>query len=57
MTTPVASERVDVFDRVVDNLDANFGVTPHKRAAHAKGVVLTGHFTASPEAASRRCGL
>ena len=52
MTTPVASERVDVFDRVVDNLDANFGVAPHKRAAHAKGVVLTGHFTASPEAAS-----
>lgn len=42
----------DVFERVVTNLDANFGTAPHRRAAHAKGVVLTGHFTATPEAAS-----
>lgn len=52
MTAPTAPERVDVFDRVVENLDANFGTAPHKRAAHAKGIVLTGHFTASAEAGS-----
>lgn len=52
MTSPTTSQESTVFDRAVDNLDANFGVAPHRRAAHAKGVVLSGHFTASPEAAS-----
>jgi catalase len=54
-TSPTSSamdERTDAFERVVDNLDANFGVAPHKRAAHAKGLVLDGHFTASAEASS-----
>lgn len=54
MTTAVSADEttgsVQVFDRVIDNLDANFGVAPHRRAAHAKGVVLSGHFTGSPEA-------
>lgn len=51
MTIPLTPERTDVFDRVVEGLDASFGVAPRKRAAHAKGVVLTGSFTATPEAA------
>jgi catalase len=46
------TDHADPFERVIDNLDANFGAAPRRRAAHAKGVVLTGHFTASPEAAS-----
>ncbi|MEP7089013.1 MAG: catalase family peroxidase [Nocardioidaceae bacterium] len=42
----------DAYEEVIDNLDANFGTAPTRRAAHAKGVVLTGTFEASPEAAS-----
>ncbi len=45
------THREDPFERVLDNLDANFGAAPRRRAAHAKGVVVTGHFTSSPEAA------
>jgi catalase len=50
-TTPVSPQVADPYARVVDNLDANFGTSPHKRAAHAKGVVVCGHFTPSAEAA------
>src|SRR4051812_26849512 len=46
------TDRSDTFERVIDNLDANFGIAPRRRAAHAKGVVLTGHFTSSQDAAS-----
>ena len=46
------TDHADTFERVIDNLDANFGAAPTRRAAHAKGVVLTGTFSASPEAAS-----
>jgi catalase len=42
----------DAFERVIDNLDANFGEAPRRRAAHAKGVVLTGTFSSSPAAAN-----
>lgn len=49
--TPTASRpATDPFVRVVDNLDANFGAAPRRRAAHAKGVVVTGTFTPSPDA-------
>ena len=39
-------EAIEVFDKV------NGGVHPGFRPAHAKGIVLTGTFTPSPEAAS-----
>ena len=42
--------RTDPYGRVLDNLDANFGVAPRRRAAHAKGVVTTGFFSPTPEA-------
>ncbi|WP_426593810.1 catalase family peroxidase [Cellulomonas sp. McL0617] len=50
-TTP-DTDRTDPFQRVIDNLDANFGVAPARRAAHAKGAVLTGLFNPSVEAPS-----
>ena len=50
MTAALTTGQDQVFDRVISNLDANFGVARHKRAAHAKGVVLAGCFTASAEA-------
>src|SRR3954469_6473723 len=46
------TQPADSFERVIENLDANFGVSPSRRAAHAKGVVVTGHFSPSPQAAS-----
>ena len=46
------THQADAYERVIDNLDANFGAAPTRRAAHAKGVVLTGAFTPSPDAAS-----
>ena len=46
------THHADAYERVIDNLDANFGAAPTRRAAHAKGVVLTGAFTPSPDAAS-----
>lgn len=52
MTATISSPVVtDPYQRVVDNLDANFGTARTRRAAHAKGVVVTGRFTASPDAA------
>jgi catalase len=42
---------VDAFERVIENLDANFGVAPRRRAAHAKGVVLAGSFSSASAAA------
>lgn len=39
-------------DAVVDAINGVFGVHPGARAVHAKGTVLTGTFTASPEAAA-----
>jgi catalase len=51
MTTYVdAAPDTDQFSRVVDNLDANFGAAPRRRAAHAKGVVVTGYFSPSLDA-------
>jgi catalase len=42
----LSRETIDVFDKV------NGGVHPGFRPAHAKGILLTGAFTPSPEAAS-----
>jgi catalase len=42
----------DPFERVIDALESNFPPTPTRRAAHAKGLVLTGTFTATAEAVS-----
>jgi catalase len=46
------ARETDSSERVIANLDANFGTSPHRRAAHAKGVVATGHFTPTREAAT-----
>ena len=45
-----AAPGTDPYSRVLDNLDANFGVAPRRRAAHAKGVVTTGFFSPTAEA-------
>ena len=56
MTTTIDSTKAetapttDPYGRVLDNLDANFGVAPSRRAAHAKGVVVTGFFSPTAEA-------
>ncbi len=56
MTTTIDSTQAetapttDPYGRVLDNLDANFGVAPRRRAAHAKGVVITGFFSPTAEA-------
>ena len=56
MTTTIDSTQAetapttDPYGRVLDNLDANFGVAPRRRAAHAKGVVVTGFFSPTAEA-------
>jgi catalase len=46
------ARETDSSERVIANLDANFGASPHRRAAHAKGVVATGHFVPTPEAST-----
>jgi catalase len=43
-------QTADVSERVLDGLTANFGRAPGRRAAHAKGVVAYGTFTADPKA-------
>lgn len=40
-----------VTTQIVDNMNKIYGVHPGFRANHAKGVVVEGHFKASPEAA------
>ena len=42
----------DLSERLVDGLNATYGVHPGYRAAHAKGVLCAAEFTASQEAAS-----
>jgi len=41
----------DLSERLVDSLNAGYGVHAGHRAAHAKGVLCAGTFTPSPEAA------
>ena len=52
MTQIDATTEPDPFRRVIAGLDANFGVAPGRRAAHAKGLVVYGSFTATPEAST-----
>jgi catalase len=52
MTQTEVRTETDPYGRVLDGLDANFGVEPRRRAAHAKGVVAYGSFTATPEAST-----
>ena len=40
-----------IWEEIVDGMNALSGAHPGRRAAHAKGVVFTGSFTATPEAA------
>jgi catalase len=42
----------DLSERLVDGLNATYGIHPGYRAAHAKGVLCSGTFTPSPDAAS-----
>lgn len=41
----------DIYERIVDAANANFGAHPKRRAIHAKGSWARGTFTASPPAA------
>ena len=52
MTQTDATSEPDPFGRVIAGLDANFGVAPGRRAAHAKGLVVYGSFTPTPEAST-----
>ena len=42
----------DLSERLVDSINAAYGVHPGHRAAHAKGVLCAASFTPSPEAAA-----
>jgi catalase len=42
----------DLSERLVDGLNATYGVHPGYRAAHAKGVLCAAEFTARPQASS-----
>ena len=48
---PARAEEADVATQLVDVMNKLFGVHPGFRAQHAKGVVVEGSFTATPEAA------
>jgi catalase len=48
---PARAEEPDVATQIVDVMNKVFGVHPGFRANHAKGVVVEGSFTATPEAA------
>jgi catalase len=52
MDRPTALIESDSFEEVVEALDSNFGAEPGRRAAHAKGIVTYGTFTATSEARS-----
>ena len=40
----------DLYEEIVDAMNELSGVHPGYRAAHAKGILCTGEFTATPEA-------
>jgi catalase len=42
----------DLYERIIDAANAIYGVHPHRRALHAKGLFCSGTFTATPEAAA-----
>lgn len=52
MPLPSDEKLIQLGDDLLQQLDAMFGQHPGLRPAHAKGVLLTGTFSPSPEAAS-----
>jgi catalase len=52
MPLPADDKLVALGQRLLDQFDAIFGLHPGFRPAHAKGSMLTGTFTPSPQAAS-----
>ena len=52
MPLPTDQRIVQLADEIVKQFDTIFGLHPGFRPAHAKGVLLTGTFTPSAEAAS-----
>lgn len=52
MPLPTDEKLLALSQKVLDKFDAIFGVHPGFRAAHAKGMLLTGTFTPSSEAKS-----
>ena len=51
LTVPAYADEVPLTTQIVDAFNKIYGSHPGFRANHAKGVVLEGHFKASPEAA------
>ena len=51
-SVPVMAQDADVPTALVDVMNKLFGVHPGFRANHAKGIVVEGSFTATPEAAA-----
>lgn len=51
ITVPAYADEVPLTTQIVDAFNKIYGSHPGFRANHAKGVVLEGHFKASPEAA------
>src|SRR5579863_3552524 len=52
MALPSDEKVVQLANDLLVQFDAIFGLHPGFRAAHAKGIMLSGIFTPSPEAAS-----
>jgi catalase len=52
MPLPSDEKLIQLGNDLIEQLDSIFGLHPGFRPAHAKGVLLTGAFTPSPEAAS-----
>ena len=52
LTAGVAAQEPAVEEQIIDAFQALFGKHPGQRANHAKGIVVEGSFTATPEAAS-----
>jgi catalase len=52
LSLPVRAQDADVATQLVDVMNKIYGAHPGFRAQHAKGVVVEGSFTATPEAAA-----
>jgi len=52
MPLPSDEKLIQLANDLLQQFDAIFGLHPGLRPAHAKGVLLTGTFSPSPEAAS-----
>jgi catalase len=52
LPVPVRADDADVATQLVDTMNKLFGLHPGFRSNHSKGVVMEGHFKATPDAAS-----